>query len=76
MLFGEMLIQRGLVTQNDIKAALEIQQQLRARGVQERLGVLLVLTGALPAEALADTLCELSALSKPTSANPWWSRSH
>lgn len=75
MLFGEILIQRGLVSNEDIAAALEKQRQLRARGVNERLGVLLVLAGALPVETLADTVVDLRAASKQQPADSRWSRS-
>jgi UDP-N-acetylglucosamine:LPS N-acetylglucosamine transferase len=76
MLFGEMLIQRGLVTHNDIAVALEKQRQLRARGVNERLGVVLVLAGALGAESLADTVVDLAAASRNQQADSRLSRSH
>lgn len=75
MLFGEILIQRGLVSNEDIAAALEKQRQLRARGVNERLGVLLVLAGALPVETLADTVVDLRAASKQQPADSRWSGS-
>jgi serine/threonine-protein kinase len=49
-LFGRIAIEKGLVTETKLAAALRFQEELRALGIEKRLGELLVDDGALTRE--------------------------
>ena len=52
-LLGELLLERGVISQNDLARGLELQAQVDAR-----LGALLVRIGAVSEDQLLDALCE------------------
>jgi hypothetical protein len=54
--FGRLIVERGLVKQEQVNEALRAQQDLADRGIRKRLGELLVEAGHLSAEAVPDIL--------------------
>jgi hypothetical protein len=59
MRLSDILIQRGLVTREQVNAALEEQRQLRAEGISSRIGTLLLVERRLTPEELGEALAEL-----------------
>ncbi len=57
--FGEILVERGLATQNDIDEALKIQKELReANQIQKNLGTILTEKGDIGMEDIDAVLEE------------------
>jgi hypothetical protein len=61
MRLSDVLISRGLVTQKQIDAALATQRRLRERGIESRLGTILLVEKYLTADQLAQAFADAPA---------------
>jgi hypothetical protein len=61
MRLSDVLMSRGLVTQKQVDAALATQRRLKSRGIESRLGTILLVEKHLTADQLAHALADAPA---------------
>jgi len=54
--FGEIAVEKGYVTEEDVAAALALQQELAGEGKQELIGIIMLQQGMITNEQLIDIL--------------------
>lgn len=55
--FGEILIEKGLATKEDVESALKLQREiLETKQIQKRIGTILYEKGVIDLEAIEDVL--------------------